>query len=61
MHFCFIINVNKIIDLDIDFRFYYGLQGLSSKENARVSRNLLPIAQQWGKLVENSLNQFNFS
>lgn len=61
MHFCFVIGVNKITDLDIDFRFYYRLQDLSNGKNKKVDRSSILVAQEWGKLLKNFPNRLDFS
>lgn len=48
-------------DLDIDFGFNHGLQGSSNRENASVGRSSLLVVYKWGKLLENPLDQLNFS
>lgn len=42
--FYFIIDINKIANLSINFRFNHGLLNLLNRKNARVSTSLLSIA-----------------
>lgn len=43
MHFCFLININKITDLSIDFGLNYTFQGTYNRENARIGKSLLLV------------------
>lgn len=43
MHFCFLININKITDLNIDFGLNYTFQGIYNRENTRISKSLLLV------------------
>lgn len=45
MHFYFLININKITDLNIDFGLNYAFQGIYNRENVRVGKNLLLVIQ----------------
>ncbi len=57
----FVIGVNGVVDLGIDSGFNHELQNSYDGENVRVGRSLLPIAQQWAKLLENPPNKLDIS
>lgn len=54
IYFSSLIGVNKIADLNIDFRNNHEFQGSSNEKNAKINKISLLIPQQWGRLLENS-------
>lgn len=43
MHFYFVININKIADLSINFEFDHIFKSSYNKKNTRVNKSLLLI------------------
>lgn len=61
INFCFVIGVNKIANLVINFKFNHRFWGLSNEKDAKVDKNSLPAAWQCRRLFEDFLNKLELS
>lgn len=57
----FMMDINKITSLNIDFGLNYEFQNLYDRKYIRVNKSLILIIQQLAKQLKNLLNKLNIS